>query len=214
MNKTKNKKVENSKDNNLNKLYPFNGRSPFLIDKFYIIGYNYLTLHKLLIDNTPKSLVEDNEKETKEPHKFNIEENPNILNEITSDFKKEGLANETILQMIYPKKIDFYYTSEECEDQPSKFKKTYEINKDNFCKIDFKKKDYKYFPKNYKVVFSSNPQSENNSKKSINGFAYVFYTKFNEYKYHDKKKYTYYIPYTFCIISEFPYFNIFFKLCK
>ena len=61
MNKSKSKKEENTKDNNLNKLYPFNGRSPFLIDKFYIIGYNYLTLHKLLIDNTPKSIEEDNE---------------------------------------------------------------------------------------------------------------------------------------------------------
>ena len=215
MNKSKNKKEENTKDNNLNKLYPFNGRSPFLIDKFYIIGYNYLTLHKLLIDNTPKSIEEDNEKETKEPRRFNIEENPNILNEITSDFKKEGLANETILQMIYPKKIDFYYTSEEAESQPSRYK-TYKIDRDNFCKIDFKKneKSFQNFPKNYKVVFSSNPQSENNSKKSINGFAYIFYTKFNEYKYYDKKKYTYYIPYTFCIISEFPYFNSFNKLCK
>ena len=29
MNKTKNKKEENAKDNNLNKLNPFNGRSPF-----------------------------------------------------------------------------------------------------------------------------------------------------------------------------------------
>ena len=216
MNKTKNKKVENTKDNNLNKLYPFNGRSQFLIDKFYIIGYNYLTLHRLLINNLPKSLEEDNEKETKEPHKFNIEEFPNILNEITSDFKKEGLPNETILQMIYPKKIDFYYTSEECDHQPSKYNKSYKIDKDNFCKIDFKKneKNFPLFPKSYKVVFSSNPQSENNSKKSINGFAYIFYKQFNEHKYHDKKKYTYYIPYTFCIISEFPYFNSFNKLCK
>ena len=216
MSKTKNIKVEITKDNNLNKLYPFNGRSPFLIDKFYIIGYNYLTLHKLLIDNLPKALEEDNEKEAKEPHKFNIEEYPNILNEITSDLKKEVLDNATILQMIYPKKIDFYYTSEECENQPPKHNKSYNIDKDNFCKIDFKKneKNVQNFPKSYKVVFSSNPQSENNSKKSINGFAYIFYKQFNEYKYIDKKKYTYYIPYTFCIISEFPYFNSFYKLCK
>ena len=28
--------------------------------------------------------------------------------------------------------------------------------------------------KGYNVIFSSNPQSGNNSKKSINGFAYIF----------------------------------------
>jgi len=39
----------NDKKSNLITLYPFNGSSPFLIDKFYIIGYNYLTLEKLLI---------------------------------------------------------------------------------------------------------------------------------------------------------------------
>ena len=32
------------------KRYPFNGRSNYLIDKFYIIGYNISTLHKLLLE--------------------------------------------------------------------------------------------------------------------------------------------------------------------
>jgi hypothetical protein len=56
MNNPKKHEIEKTKDNNLIKLYPFNGRSPYLIDKFYIIGYNYLTLHKLLIENFPKSI--------------------------------------------------------------------------------------------------------------------------------------------------------------
>ena len=33
------------------KKYPFNGRSKFLIDKFYIIGYEPNQLYKLLILN-------------------------------------------------------------------------------------------------------------------------------------------------------------------
>ena len=212
------KKKENNidgKKNNLIKLYPFNGRSPYLIDKFYIIGYSYLTLHKLLIESTPKFIEEDNEKETKEFHKFNIDEKPCVLNEFISDYNKVGLPNETILDMIYPKKIDFYYTSEEMG--PINFKrsnatKLFKSMPQDFCKIDFKKD--KNLPKSYRVVFSSNPQSENNSKKSINGFAYIFYKKFIEKKNSEKKKYIYYIPYTFCIISEFPYFNSFYKLCK
>ena len=209
---------ETPKMNNLIKLYPFNGRSPYLIDKFYIIGHNYLSLHKILIENTPKAIEEDNEKDTKEPHKFNIEEEPYILNEIVSDYNKVGLPNETILSMIYPKKLDFYYTSEEVVSNSLKrsdANNVFSFNPKDSCKIEFKKKkNVPNFPKSYKVVFSSNPQSENNSKKSINGFAYIFYKKFIEIKKIDKKKYTYYIPYTFCITSEYPYFNSFYKLCK
>ena len=214
----KNKIVKNPDNNNLIKLYPFNGRSPYLIDKFYIIGFNYLTLHKILIENIPKSIVEDIGKETKDPLSFYIDEDPYVLNEIINDYSKIGLPNETILNFIFPKKLNFYYTSEETEQNNTKSSKRtnkYTDNPRNFAKINFKKEKIKQnFPKSHKVVFSSNPQSENNSKKSINGFAYIFYKKFNEKKIYEKKKYTYYIPYTFCIISEFPYFNSFFKLCK
>ena len=193
------------------KLYPFNGRSNLLIDKFYIIGYNYLTLYKLLIENTPKIIEEDNERETKEPHKFNIDEEPYILNEFSSDYNKESLPNETVLSMIFPKQVDFYYTSEENTNQ---IKSSVQTNND-FNKIEFNKdKSQANFPKSYKVVFTSNPQAENNSKKSINGLAYIFYRKFTEKKIINKKSYTYYIPYVFCIISEFPFFNSFYKLMK
>lgn len=193
------------------KLYPFNGRSNLLIDKFYIIGYNYLTLYKLLIENTPKIIEEDNERETKEPHKFNIDEDPYILNEFSSDYNKESLPNETVLSMIFPKQVDFYYTSEENTNQ---IKSSVQTNND-FNKIEFNKdKSQANFPKSYKVVFTSNPQAENNSKKSINGLAYIFYRKFTEKKIINKKSYTYYIPYVFCIISEFPFFNSFYKLMK
>ena len=100
------------KFNDLIKLYPFNGRSTFLIDKFYIIGYDYLTLHKLLIEKSPKYIQDNKDKELKERQKFNIDEEPNILKEFTSDYKKAGLPNVTILKMIYPKSVDFYFFSE------------------------------------------------------------------------------------------------------
>ena len=41
-----NSTTKSSNVNNLIQLYPFNGRSPYLIDKFYIIGYNYYTLRQ------------------------------------------------------------------------------------------------------------------------------------------------------------------------
>jgi len=202
------------KFNDLIKLYPFNGRSTFLIDKFYIIGYDYLTLHKLLIEKTPKYIQDNKDKELKEPHKLKIDEEPNILNEFTSDYKKAGLPNETILKMIYPKNLNFYFFSEENTNALRRTGKEFTHLKEEYRKIEFTKEINPTHPKSYLVVFSSNPQSKNNSKKSINGLAYTFYSKFTETKILDKKKYIYYIPYTFCIISEYPFFNSFYKLMK
>ena len=202
------------KFNDLIKLYPFNGRSTFLIDKFYIIGYDYLTLHKLLIEDTPDYIQDNKDKELKEPQELKIDEEPNILNEFTSDYKKVGLPNETILKMIYPKKINFYYFSEEYTNVLRRTGKDFNDLKEEYKKVEFNKEIDPMHPKSYLVVFSSNPQAENNSKKSINGLAYTFYSKFTETKVLDKKTYIYYIPYTFCIISEYPFFNSFYKLMK
>ena len=202
------------KFNDLIKLYPFNGRSTFLIDKFYIIGYDYLTLHKLLIEDTPDYIQDNKDKELKEPQELKIDEEPNILNEFTSDYKKVGLPNETILKMIYPKKLNIYYFSEENTNVLRRTGKDFNDLKEEYKKVEFNKEIDPMHPKSYLVVFSSNPQAENNSKKSINGLAYTFYSKFTETKVLDKKTYIYYIPYTFCIISEYPFFNSFYKLMK
>ena len=69
-------------------------------------------------------------------------------------------------------------------------------------------------PKSYNVIFSSNPQSGTNSKKSINGFAHVFYRKFNKEKIISNNSFYFYVPIVFCIISEFPFYNSFLKLTK
>ena len=209
---------KNIKKENLIPLYPFNGRSSFLIDKFYIIGYNYLTLEKLLIDSTPKILEEEKDKDYKEPKwcTFQIEEDPTILNEITNDYSKEGLDSKTILQMIFPHKLNCYYTWEENFPFLSRrsvviknFDETLnDYNENNFSKIEFKHSRMDE-PKGIRVVFSSNPQTSNNSKKSINGFAHTFYRKFLKKKNLGKRNYIYYVPYTFCITSEFPYYTSF-----
>ena len=64
------------------------------------------------------------------------------------------------------------------------------------------------------MVFSYNPQSGINSKKSINGFAYIFYKKYNLKKNVDSVKFEFYVPIAFCIISEYPYFNCYHSLCQ
>ena len=216
MNNLENPSPTQKKDN-LIPLYPFNGRSSYLIDKFYIIGYNYITLEKLLITSTPKIIEEEKDKDFKEPKwsSFIIEEEPTILNEITNDYNKEGLDSKTILQMIFPHKLKCYYTWEENVSFSSVrtvvVKNLNDNDELNFSKIEFKHKG-KDEPKGFRSVFSSNPQTGNNSKKSINGFSHTFYRKFIPKKNVGKRNYIYYVPYTFCITSEFPYFTSFNKM--
>ena len=218
------KKLEsqNNKKEDFIPLYPFNGRSSFLMDKFYIIGYNYLTLEKLLINSPPKIIEEEKDKDFKEPKwgTFPIEEEPTILNEITNDYSKEGLDPKTILQMVFPHKLNCYYIWEENFSFLSRksvvIKSFNDFNdndndNDNFSKIEFKHKREDE-PKGIRIVFSSNPQTSNNSKKSINGFAHTFYRKFLKKKNYGKRNCIYYVPYTFCITSEFPYYTSFNKM--
>ena len=75
--------------NQLTPLYPYDGRSSLLIDKFYIFGYNYLTLKKFLIDEFPKLPEESVPMNTLIP--FQLEEEPSILTEVTNDFNKKML---------------------------------------------------------------------------------------------------------------------------
>ena len=211
--------AQENKKENLITLYPFNGHSPYLIDKFYIIGYNYLTLEKSLIEKTPKSIEEEKDKEIKDIHKnfFEFEEEPSILNEITNDYTKEGLDSKTIIQMIFPNKLKCYYKVQENTNYSLKrTMRTKFFNPNDtsdFQKINFSSKKGTV-PKSTRIIFSSNPQTGKNSKKSINGIAYTFYVEYNKKKNIEKKKYTYYIPYTFCITSEYPYFSSFDKLLK
>jgi len=218
--------------------YPLNGRSSYLIDKFYIIGYNHSTIQKFLYkDENLKKILEDNKlnKENSgdlDLQKFNIEENPKVLNELVSDYEKESMDIDTIMEMMLPKKINLYFSENKkmySKSPEKKNKKGENINlendiinsdyliEDNFCifeeeeNISYKKE---LLSKYYNVIFSSNPQSGNNSKKSINGFSYVFYKKIKKEKKYLNKMYSFYIPIIFCIISEFPFYNSFYQLCQ
>ena len=180
------------KKENLITLYPFNGQSPYLIDKFYIIGYNYLTLEKILIEQTPKEILDEIDKEIKEPRKgvFEIQEEPTILNEITNDYEKEGLDSKTILQMIFPHKLKCYYLLEDNFNIQKREINDYnfienKINNNDFMKLEFNTIN---LIKDTRTFFSSNPQTGKNSKKSINGIAYTFYTKYIKKKIINKKK--------------------------
>ena len=214
------------------KRYPFNGRSEYLIDKFYIIGYNVPTLNKLLFENNTDTenlskhiildKIEEDKKSSLNLQPFHFDEEPIILNEISSDFDKKCLNYDIMKDMIFPNKSILYYLEEDIKDyEKAKEKEKEKADIDNFIIEDnfsvYEKNENfntDNYLKSYSVIFSSNPQTENNSKKSINGFAYIFYKKLKRKKFTQKKVYTFYIPTIFTIVSEYPFFNSFYKLCK
>ena len=246
------------------KRYPFNGRSKYLIDKFFIIGYDYATLNKLLINsnlyftqNSSKSCEDEQTEKSKNkklPQEFQINEPPSLINEISNDYNKEVLDIDLIIEMIFPNKPKFYYVEEDLNSNNNDFQSHSTKNMVDLSEIKRTKTNYKndhsvlnvinsgknkintnssfntssnnkndnkenrnkeeYFPISNNVIFSSNPQSGSNSKKSINGFAHIFYKKFPEKKNINNICYSFFVPIVFCIISEFPYYNSYYKLTR
>ena len=197
-------------------LYPFNGRSPNLIDKFYIFGYNYSSLKKFLIDETPKISEEGLNKDGLGV--FKLDEKPSILFEIANNSEKELVDNEIVQKIIIPNNLYFFYRIEDNNDIQRKFSQQINLEKENdFSKIDLSEEKAGY-PKSFRSVFSiSFPLEDKNSKsiqKNQNGFAYTFYRKLLEKKEIEGVRYIIYVPYTFCIISEFPFYKSFEKLFR
>ena len=210
------------------KRYPFNGRSEYLIDKFYIMGYNFPTLNKLIFEdnndkeNLSKNIIldkidEDKKSSSQNLQPFHLVQEPSVLSEISSDFDKKCLNYDIMKDMISPNKLLLYYSEEDQKEYRAKEKEKEKEDNDNieddFCIYEKYDNCNNDLLKSYCVIYSSNPQTENNSKKSINGLAYIFYRKLNKKKITPKKIYTFYIPTIFSIVSEYPFFSSFFKLC-
>ena len=86
--------------------------------------------------------------------------------------------------MIFPNKLKCYYICEENNNMLRRSEQTKIINNDDlndFNKIEFNLKLAEIKKSNI-IVFSSNPQTGKNSKKSINGIAYTFYSKYKKKK--------------------------------
>ena len=211
--------------------YPFSGRSKYLIDKFYIIGYDNTTLNKLLIKTNIKDLINKNKTIDEDDNIFInlkkgknnnilysiiVDEPPSLLNEITSDHNKPILNIDLIISLIFPHKAKIYYYIEKKEKSGFDSRSTIS----SFSSSSTKSGNSKY--KNntinnfdsYNVIFSSNPQEKNNSKKSTNGFAHIFYNSYDIKKSFGDNIITFFVPTAFCIISEFPFFNSYYLLCN
>ena len=205
------KKIENS-----SLLYPYNGRSLNLIDKFYIFGYNYVTLKKYLIDKTPN--IPTNPMNNNLLYVFQLEEDPSVLSEITNDLNKEIVEPEIIKSLIFPNGLFIFYSLDNENDNTPNRNISYEKNHFDFDKTLFPKidlsEDKTGCPKGHRAVFSITPKEGDIGRKCQNGFAYTFYRKFWKKKEIGGKKIVFYIPYTFCIISEFPFYRSYEKLFR
>ena len=231
------------------KRYPFNGRSKYLIDKFFILGYRPNQIHKILFKNpqNKKALQNLSKKlsaeeaqnmmnkyqssnNSKNKLKIVLEQPPILLNEISSDLKKEMPDIDLINSMLFPNKVNVYLKTDFLKSKfPIQRRTTINVIKrakssgDDSFNIKEKEDDNDELnkgtlkilnSKQYNTIFSYNPQTGTNSKKSINGFAYIFFKEFAQKEIIDDIQFTFYVPVTFCIISEFPYFNSYYKLCK
>ena len=228
--------------------YPFYGKSKYLIDKLYIIGYDNATINKYINENknlNKKNEIDDNidtsvkmirfsskinqSKEISSPfdniNQYSISEKPILINEIVNSYNKESLDIDIVIDMIFPNEPIYYAIKENKKEfSPEKnvrnnsnyiYLKTEVGNignnnnnmlNDNIKEIINKKK--------YFMVFSSNPQIDKKHKNSINGFCYINYCKYKEYKKLNEKGYNYYFPVALCFISEFPFYQSYYKLAE
>ena len=178
---------------NTNIKYTFNGDSPYLIDKFLIFGYEkkYIEFTYLYNkDSKKENIVLDVLKS------YNLDERPSVINEIDNNFTKVLLDNDNdlISKLIFPKIPKLFYL-----DIGNTFMK-HEIN--NYL-----------LTHSYSIVFSINPEDKLGQKKSYNGLGYTFFAP-QEHKENGLVVGYFYIPMAYFILSEYPYFYHFNKICK
>jgi len=184
-------KTSISKTQNLIKeiKYPFNGIAPNLIDKFLVLGYDQKT-----IDFTFQNCnIEANGNFNTRFSFFEFEEKPDVINEICNDYCKDLLDNDLILELIFLKYPKMYYLEKEYMQK--------------------KESDEEMLINPYSIIFSINPQDNYGSKKSYNGLGYFFYILL-EYKINGKIDGYLYISAAYVILSQYPYFYQFNKICK
>ena len=168
--------------------YPFNGVAPNLIDKFLVLGYDQKT-----IDFTYQNCnIEPNCHFNTKFSFFEFEERPEVINEICNDYCKDLLDNDLILELIFPNYPQMYFL---------------------YKSLPLKELDEEMITNPYPIIFSINPQDNSGSKKSYNGFGYVFYI-LQEYRANGIIDGYLYIPAAYVILSEYPYFYQFNKICK
>ena len=200
-----------NRENNTIPLYPYDGNASNLIDKFYIFGYEPSTLKKNLIDQNLKIYNENHQIETLIP--FQLDEEPSILNEITNDINKKIVDTKIVRNLIFPNKVNFYFRIDKIKKIDKRQSAEIKPENINFNLIDTSD-DRSECPMSHRVIFSFYPLEGVNSRKCQNGIGYTFYRKLIKKKIIKNKIYTFFVPTTFCILSEFPFYKNFDDMFK
>ena len=175
------------------KRYSYCGFSHNLIELFLILGYDYSYIYnevsKLIEkDNISYELLDgkinEKEKEKNFERCFNAQTNPSILSVISSDFKKEMMSLNNIINFLFPTFPIFYYTL------------------DNESNLHLNNKFNNF-------IFQNNSTIED-LKVCFNGYCYNFYEQI--YIKHLNKKI--YAPKCFVILSQYQLYGLFNKICK
>ena len=173
--------------------YPFSGTASNLIDKFLVLGYDQKDIERTLLSDEPKPVIMKNNY----LNYIDFHERPTITNEICFNYNKESQENDVILKLIFPNCPKLYFLEKKyIKEQKEQYDSNEETN-------------------NYTIIFSINPLDDlSNSKKSFNGLGYVFYIKKEHRDDNNEIDGLIYYPITYVILSEYPYFYHFNKICK
>ena len=145
--------AESNIENEIISRFPFHGKSKYLIDKLYIIGYDNSTLNKYLFknENSKNKASDDNiissgypfkkmystriprtcSKDIPTPYdninEFSIPEKPSLINEFINDYNKIVLDIDITIDMVFPNNPIIYSVKIPKRDYPSERRQTKNI---------------------------------------------------------------------------------------
>ena len=169
--------------------YPFLGYSDILIEYFSIIGYTEVFIPELIstfkLNQTNTNTNNNTNNINQSTLKNKNPYRPTVLSSITSKNDYGIIDNELIITQLFP-------------DNPRII--LYENNQPE--------------PEKSSVIYSFCFDSSDGKKKLFyTCFGYLFYELYKIPNQNSDEAY-YYIPKAFCIISQYPFFNTFYLICK
>ena len=188
--------IQNQNNNNFHILkkkyvkYPFCGVASNLIDKFLVIGYEQRAIEYALQKNKRKNI---NNFKNNPLQYIEFNSRPVIMNEICCLYSKISQDNDKVLEYIFPNYPKMFLID----------KKDIKENSDVNEEIN-----------DYSVIFSLNPVNDDSSKNSFNGLGYVFYIKKEHRNKNNEIDLILYYPISYVILSDYPYYYHFNKICK
>jgi len=172
------------------KKYPYLGSSPNLIENFLIIGFEKSTKTEILNDENFKREVQDYEYQGyPQKIKIFIENKPEVLNNISSDFSERMIDEDLIVKYFFPDLTQIYFNKGE-KKEPSNQNIIFYLSAD---KLTVKEPNDN----------EKNIEEKLNDHIMFNVFGYLFW----EIQISDN--YKFYFPKILVFISQYSHFRYF-----